>query len=173
MPPVGSTWGIVFCVLIKLYITQPIVRGRTINLQGSWTWILFTYEKLHKLCFHCGRINHGISIDACNRTLSTKENAQFGMCLWTRTSQQITWGSEIFGNSYKLLDHIGPNVRAQDTMAHSEMTPHAMNQMREGVGYTNLGNHGDYRGPNLSKDSVHSADIMPRDLNIPRIWEAT
>lgn len=42
----GSWWGMVLRVLIELDLHKPILRGRTINVQGSLYWIPLTYKEL-------------------------------------------------------------------------------------------------------------------------------
>lgn len=55
----GSSWGLVLRLYIEMDLQIPLARGYTINVRGNRLWVLFTYKKLSKLCFKCGRINHG------------------------------------------------------------------------------------------------------------------
>lgn len=58
----GIGWGKVFRILIKVDITQPITRGRTINVKGVSYWIPLTYENLPQLCFRYGKIMHELQL---------------------------------------------------------------------------------------------------------------
>lgn len=55
----GKAWGQSLRVYIEIDLHKPIPRGRFLNLSGNKIWILFTYEKLLKICFKCGSITHG------------------------------------------------------------------------------------------------------------------
>lgn len=56
----GNGWGKVSRVLIELDLQRTIPHGRTLNVKGVKFWIPIIYEKLSRLCFHCGRIVHGL-----------------------------------------------------------------------------------------------------------------
>lgn len=51
----GNGWGDVLRVFIEIDLLKAILRSRSINLKGKKLWVHFTYEKLSKLCFKCGR----------------------------------------------------------------------------------------------------------------------
>lgn len=47
----GQTWCFAMRLLIEYDITNPLVRGRIVNLQGLRSWVPITYEKLSQNCF--------------------------------------------------------------------------------------------------------------------------
>jgi hypothetical protein len=55
----GVGWGKYLRVRMKIDLTKPLARGRTINLLGKKTVVNFQYEKLPRYCFDCGKIFHG------------------------------------------------------------------------------------------------------------------
>lgn len=60
----GSGWKNFLRVQVLLDLTQPIARGRTVNVRGCIFWAPFSYEKLPKIYFSCGCIVHGVN--GCN-----------------------------------------------------------------------------------------------------------
>ncbi|XP_059451257.1 uncharacterized protein LOC132182033 [Corylus avellana] len=56
----GLGWGESLRVKILLDLTEPLLRGQEIKLQGAVRWITFQYERLPKrFCYNCGVIIHG------------------------------------------------------------------------------------------------------------------
>ncbi|XP_059431635.1 uncharacterized protein At4g02000-like [Corylus avellana] len=54
----GIGWGEFLRVKIVVDLAKPLARGRMLKVKGKSKWIAFQYERLPKLCFHCGIINH-------------------------------------------------------------------------------------------------------------------
>jgi hypothetical protein len=55
----GFGWGEYLRVRIKLDLSKPIPRGHKLKIQGETTWVYFKYERLPRLCFLYGLIQHG------------------------------------------------------------------------------------------------------------------
>ncbi|XP_059458313.1 uncharacterized protein LOC132187906 [Corylus avellana] len=81
----GVGWGEFLRVRIRLDLSKPLSRGRTINLRGKSLWIAFQYEKIPQYCYTCGVIKHGKQ--GCGGTAGWRINGgekkvEFG--LWLR-----------------------------------------------------------------------------------------
>ena len=51
--------GCFVCVRVKVDVTQPLCRGRVVNLEeGGSTWVSFKYKMLPIICYWCGRFDH-------------------------------------------------------------------------------------------------------------------
>ncbi|XP_042988612.1 uncharacterized protein LOC122316143 [Carya illinoinensis] len=55
----GSGWGKFLRVQIHMDLHQPLARGRTLMVKGKDIWIPFSYEKMPRICFSYGCIEHG------------------------------------------------------------------------------------------------------------------
>ncbi len=64
----GIGWGEYLRVRIHLNISNTLVRGRVLKINGEATWIAFQYERLPNFYFQCGVIRHSA-----------------GGCLWRKT----------------------------------------------------------------------------------------
>ncbi|XP_042952130.1 uncharacterized protein At4g02000-like [Carya illinoinensis] len=80
----GSGWGCYLRVQIHMDITQPMARGRTLIVKGQKIWIPFSYEKMPRICFTCGCIEHGKEGCKVGGEAGGQEN-QYGQ--WLRAVQ--------------------------------------------------------------------------------------
>lgn len=55
----GIGWGEFLRVRIRMDLSKPLARGRSLKLFGKTVWVTFKYERLPRICFHCGVIRHG------------------------------------------------------------------------------------------------------------------
>lgn len=55
----GMGWGGFMRVRIKVNVSKPLARGRTLKVRGRAIWIAFQYERIPRFCFSCGVISHG------------------------------------------------------------------------------------------------------------------
>lgn len=94
----GLSWGSVLQALIEMNIQQPIARGRTINVQGNRHWIPFTYEKLPRLCFKCGRISHGNGHCDFNETQNKSPTGPLGPWLRAGGNRLVGRGKPFTGS---------------------------------------------------------------------------
>ena len=76
----GVGWGKSLRVRVQLDVSQPLLRGKKIRLNGQSLWIYFKYERLPMFCYWCGRLWHGGG--GCPITASSKgkflETVQYG-----------------------------------------------------------------------------------------------
>lgn len=84
----GKAWGQTLRAYIEIEIQKPLPRGRMLNVSGNKNWIPFTYEKLPKICFQCGRICHGNQV--CNRK-DYKANEQYDSWLGAEYVRKSVW----------------------------------------------------------------------------------
>ena len=83
IPKVGSNEGKHVKILVKIDLTQPLIRGTTVKMNGIIKWIDFKYEKCSDFCYCCGIMGH--SEKNCKvRGRPIDEEAQFGA--WPRAS---------------------------------------------------------------------------------------
>jgi hypothetical protein len=54
----GVGWGKFLRVRIRINLYKPLARGRMLRIKDRSYWIPFQYERLPRICFHCGRICH-------------------------------------------------------------------------------------------------------------------
>ena len=45
-------------ILVLADITQPLMRGTTVKLEGKVKWLSFKYERCPDFCYTCGKIGH-------------------------------------------------------------------------------------------------------------------
>ena len=64
IPQAGGKEGRHIKIMVKTDISQPLMRGAMIQLNGVPRWIRFKYERCPDFCFCCGRIGH--SERTCN-----------------------------------------------------------------------------------------------------------
>ncbi|XP_059458415.1 uncharacterized protein LOC132188014 [Corylus avellana] len=57
----GMGWGEFLRVRIKVNVSKPLAKGRTLKVRGQAIWIAFQYERIPRFCFSCGVISHGRS----------------------------------------------------------------------------------------------------------------
>jgi hypothetical protein len=75
----GFGWGEYLRVRIKLDLSKPIPRGRKLKIQGETTRVYFKYERLPRLCFLCGLIQHGgRGCEKCQGPNKQGSETQFG-----------------------------------------------------------------------------------------------
>lgn len=84
----GTAWGKVLWICIKLDLQQTISLGRTINVKGSWLWVPLTYEKLHRVCFGCGKLIHDPNKYGSSGNLSSSSTRQFGPWLRAKATKK-------------------------------------------------------------------------------------
>ncbi|XP_042942825.1 uncharacterized protein At4g02000-like [Carya illinoinensis] len=80
----GSGWGSFFRVQIYMDLTQPLARGRTINVKVESIWILFSYEKMPRICFSCGCAVHGVK--GCSGILGESDGKEDQYGIWMRAT---------------------------------------------------------------------------------------
>ncbi|XP_042962692.1 uncharacterized protein LOC122296963 [Carya illinoinensis] len=80
----GSGWGKFLRVQIHMDLNQPLARGRTLMVKGNEIWIPFSYEKMPRICFSCGCIEHGLNECKEGGRIVGDEN-QYGQ--WLRAKQ--------------------------------------------------------------------------------------
>jgi hypothetical protein len=83
----GVGWGKYLRVRIRVNIRKPLARGRKLKLAEETVWTHFQYERLPKICFRCGVIQHGekgCSRWEIGRIHGSDERADFGV--WMRAS---------------------------------------------------------------------------------------
>lgn len=80
----GLGWGCSLRIRVECDLGKVVTRGRTMNIQGKSMWVLFSYEKLLKMCFRCGRVLHQ-SQGYSGRGPGSER--QYGP--WLRASQKI------------------------------------------------------------------------------------
>ncbi|XP_059455041.1 uncharacterized protein LOC132185261 [Corylus avellana] len=75
----GIGWGEYLRVRIKLDLKRPLLRGKTLKVEGRVVKVVFQYEKLPRYCFHCGCISHGrAGCQSPKRALMKGEKPRFG-----------------------------------------------------------------------------------------------
>lgn len=52
-------WGKFLRVKVVVDLSEPLARGRMLNVKDKQVWISIQYEQPPKFCFHCGIIKHG------------------------------------------------------------------------------------------------------------------
>jgi hypothetical protein len=55
----GAGWGRCLRLRVNIDLSEPLERGRALQLGGHSYWVIFKYEKLPMFCFYCGRVIHG------------------------------------------------------------------------------------------------------------------
>jgi hypothetical protein len=91
-------WGEFLRVKIKVNVTKPLARGRTLKIKDRSYWIAFKYERIPQFCFRCRIISHGCKgcLEGGNRRMRREEKElQFGT--WLRAGppgrrQEKGWG---------------------------------------------------------------------------------
>ena len=58
IPNTGSRDGRHMKILAEIDLTQPIVRGTMVDMNGMTKWIAFKYERCPDFYFNCGIIGH-------------------------------------------------------------------------------------------------------------------
>lgn len=58
IPQTGGKEGRHMKLSVMADISQPLLRGTTVKLEGKLKWINFKYEKSPDFCYRCGRIGH-------------------------------------------------------------------------------------------------------------------
>lgn len=59
VPPGGSRDGKHLKVLVEANISQPLLRGSMVKLDGIVSWVNFRYERCPDFCYNCGIVGHG------------------------------------------------------------------------------------------------------------------
>lgn len=54
----GKGWGQFLKCLVEMNLTKPLLRGKTLLLEGKQIIVSFKYERFPKFCFGCGMITH-------------------------------------------------------------------------------------------------------------------
>lgn len=54
----GKGWGRFLKCLVELDLSKPLIRGKTLLLEGKQTIVAFKYERLPKFYFQCGMLAH-------------------------------------------------------------------------------------------------------------------
>lgn len=82
VPPGGSRDGKHLKVLVEADISQPLLRGSMVKLDGTVSWVDFRYERCPDFCYNCGIVGHGEK--NCTDKLGNIRNQsrnQYGMWL--------------------------------------------------------------------------------------------
>ncbi|XP_027150249.1 uncharacterized protein LOC113750482 [Coffea eugenioides] len=59
VPQEGGKEGRRIKVLVMADISQPVMRGTTVKMDGNMKWVSFRYERCPDFCYTCGTIGHG------------------------------------------------------------------------------------------------------------------
>ncbi|KAL8531535.1 hypothetical protein ACS0TY_008217 [Phlomoides rotata] len=55
----GAVWRAYMRIRVEIDVAEPLKTGKKIRIgSGDATWVKFKYERLHLLCFVCGRLGH-------------------------------------------------------------------------------------------------------------------
>ena len=84
----GVNLGCFLRIRVTLDISQPLIRGRMVRMEGSDSrWVEFKYERLPVFCYLCGRLDHDEKecIEWIRRAVPLKaEDKQYGP--WLRAN---------------------------------------------------------------------------------------
>ena len=58
IPHSGGKEGKHLKLLVNAYMTQPLLRGTTVKMNGMLKWVSFRYERVPDFCYKCGIIGH-------------------------------------------------------------------------------------------------------------------
>lgn len=58
VPQVGGKEGRHLKILVSVDMSQPLLRGTTVTMNGTCKWISFKYERCPDFCYCCGVIGH-------------------------------------------------------------------------------------------------------------------
>ena len=70
-------------VLVEIDLTQPLLRGTTVKMNGVGRWIDFKYEKCPDFCYCCGRMGHN-ERNCKDKGLYLHKESQYGV--WLKAS---------------------------------------------------------------------------------------
>lgn len=87
VPSGGSKEGKHVKILVEVDITQPLLRGTTVRLNGARIWVDFRYERCPDFCYNCGIIGHGEKSCGDKRMGKAEKNNQYGMWLKAQRSK--------------------------------------------------------------------------------------
>ncbi|XP_027152214.1 uncharacterized protein LOC113752292 [Coffea eugenioides] len=87
VPQIGGKEGRHLKLLVDADISRPLMRGTTVQLNGTIKWLSFRYERCPDFCYKCGIVGHSErSCKAEVRLGKDKQDNQYGP--WMRAS----WG---------------------------------------------------------------------------------
>ena len=58
IPQTGGKEGKHFKLLVRVNISQPLLKGTTMKMNGIIKWPKFKYERCPDFCYNCGMIGH-------------------------------------------------------------------------------------------------------------------
>jgi hypothetical protein len=108
IPENGVGWGPFLRVRINMDITKPVQRGRLVTFKElGKMWVLFKYERLPWLCFHCGVIGH-LERDcvSSNQTSSSSSGSVKQYGAWLRATESGGWRRGIGGDHGRRLHSV-------------------------------------------------------------------
>ena len=87
---IGDCRGKCICVRINIDITQPLCKGRMVNIGGPQPqWVSFQYERMPIFCYWCRVLNHdqkGCKLWLNSKGSLRKEEQQYGV--WMRATME-------------------------------------------------------------------------------------
>ena len=85
VPQVGGKEGRHLKILVTADISQPLLRGTTVKMNGTTKWLAFKYERCPDFCYKCGLIGHSERNCKCFISITKgKSENQFGP--WLRAN---------------------------------------------------------------------------------------